>query len=572
MASLVAPGTQPRPGGRVIIQRYSILKKGLILIAIPLLFQLGFIGLMVSMRRDSVQGERWTIHTKEVIALVERCRSRLIAAHGAVQGQYLTGQAEFRDQFDRLDRLTRDRFEELGRKVADNPVQLENALALGRLGGRFLDYLIEGSALIRDGRMGPALAQARRQAAQGKLNELDLAFEGFLAEEQRLFDRRLGSLAETGQFSDRVLYGGILASLLISVTLARLFARNIGERIAGLTENTYRLAHGQDLAPPIGGGDEIARLDRVFHDMASTLALAAKAEREHAEALLARADELADVVGQLHEKAQENEMFVYSVSHDLRSPLVNLQGFSKELAMIGVDLKALVNTEGVPQSVRDRAGVLIDREMGESIGFIKSAVTRLSAIIDALLRLSRAGRVEYRRQEVQVGPLVARIISALRGTIASKDAKVVVEPLPSAFGDPTAIEQVFANLIGNALNYLDPTRTGLVVVRGVETDDPGMVVLAVEDNGLGIPDRYRDKIFTAFQRLHGDIAKGEGIGLALVRRVVERHDGRIWFESEVGRGTTFYVALPSRDAEAPLDRPGPRPASAGIVLEEGALA
>ncbi len=557
-------------GGRVIIQRFSILKKGMILIAIPLLFQLGFIALVAGMRHAAADAESWTIHTKEVIALVEQCRSRLLAAHGAIQGYVFTGDAGFRDQLGRLAGQARERLAELKGQVSDNDSQTRKAIQIEALAVRFIAFMTEGAAITAEGRMTPDLARSRRRAGGRLLDELDRDFEAFIAAERGQYVDRQAKLAATGRLLDRSLTGGILLSLLTSVALARLFARNIGDRIAGLTENAYRLADGQELKPRIEGGDEIARLDRVFHDMASTLAVATEAEREHAETVRLRAEELAEVVGQLREKAQENDMFVYSVSHDLRSPLVNLQGFSKELGLIGGDLKRLVDAEGVPDGVRQKARGMLDAEMAESIGFIQSAVTRLSAIIDALLRLSRAGRVEYRRQEVEVGPIVARVVAALRGTICSKKVAVEVEYLPPAFADATAVEQVFANLIGNALNYLDPDRPGRVVVKAVSLDpatapplavELGMVVFAVEDNGLGIPDRYRDKIFTAFQRLHGDIAKGEGIGLALVRRVVERHEGRIWFLSEAGRGTTFFVALPARGPE-------PRPAEAERELLE----
>ena len=147
---------------------------------------------------------------------------------------------------------------------------------------------------------------------------------------------------------------------------------------------------------------------------------------------------------------------------------------------------------------------------------------------------------------------------AARGTITANDRRPGRRRRPPAGPGaiPTALEQVFANLIGNAINYLDRTRPGRIEVFAVDPNGhaeriaQGSVVYAIRDNGLGIPDNYKGKIFTAFQRLHGDVAKGEGVGLALVRRMVERHGGRVWFESESGRGTTFFVALPSSDPGA----------------------
>jgi signal transduction histidine kinase len=176
----------------------------------------------------------------------------------------------------------------------------------------------------------------------------------------------------------------------------------------------------------------------------------------------------------------------------------------------------------------------------------------LSGIIDALLRLSRAGRVEYRWQRVEVNAVVARVVESLNGTITQRGATVRMRNLPPVWGDPTAVEQIFANLIGNALNYLDSKRPGVIEVGGENRTggsatgaDSAFHTYYVKDNGLGIPESYRPKIFQAFQRLHPQVAKGEGIGLVMVRRMVERHGGKIWLESAQGAGSTFFVTLPS---------------------------
>ena len=130
-----------------------------------------------------------------------------------------------------------------------------------------------------------------------------------------------------------------------------------------------------------------------------------------------------------------------------------------------------------------------------------------------------------------------------------RNAEIVVNPLPEACGDPIAVEQIFANLLGNAVKYLDPARPGRIEVGCVEPSpqtNHGLHVYYVKDNGLGIPEAYHSRVFTAFNRLHADTASGEGIGLALVRRMVERHGGSIWMESAPGVGTTFFAALPSQ--------------------------
>jgi signal transduction histidine kinase len=301
--------------------------------------------------------------------------------------------------------------------------------------------------------------------------------------------------------------------------LAVLWLSGVTRRLGVLRENTRRLAAGLGLQAPLPGRDEIAEVDRAFHEMAVNL----------------------------DQQKQENEMFVYSVSHDLRSPLINLQGFSEELSLSVRRLQTLFENEAVPAPVRRQGKSVISDDIEDSIRYIQTAVGRLARIIDALLRLSRAGRVEYQWQLVDVAALLPKITGALKDTIAEKGAHVTVGDLPPAWGDPTAVEQIFANLIGNAVQYLDPARLGEIDV-GSLADGPtggrrGLHVYYVKDNGLGIAAAYHEKVFTAFSRHQSNVAQGEGIGLALVHRMVARHGGKIWLESAVGSGTTFFVAL-----------------------------
>jgi signal transduction histidine kinase len=210
-------------------------------------------------------------------------------------------------------------------------------------------------------------------------------------------------------------------------------------------------------------------------------------------------------------------------------------------------LREAVRASSLEPAERERIERLIDEDIGEALRYLQSAVLRAAHIIDSLLRLSRVGRVEYRRQEVDVASVVRHVIDAMQASIRACHAEVVVEELPPVWGDPTALEQIFANLVGNAVNYLDPDRPGRIEI-GALPAPPGGVrslrIFYVRDNGLGIPAGAMPRLFNAFQRLHGNIAAGEGIGLALVRRMVERHGGRVWAESTEGEGTTFYLSLP----------------------------
>jgi len=265
-----------------------------------------------------------------------------------------------------------------------------------------------------------------------------------------------------------------------------------------------------------------------------------------------RTEELSAANRELMHKSEENDMFVFSVSHDLRSPLVNLQGFSQELTSTVDELRSLWQNNSANAEAIGRTLEMLDDDMQPSLRFIQAGVLRLSSIIDALLRLSRAGRIEYQIQAVDVEPMVKRIVDALQGSMKERGATVTIGKLPPAWGDASALEQVFGNLLSNAVNYLDAKRPGLIEVSAVNLPeaDRDTVTYQIKDNGVGISALHQIKVFQAFQRLQPDLAKGEGMGLTMTRRIVERHDGRIWLESVEGTGTTFFVTLPAPPAEA----------------------
>src|SRR5262249_40210534 len=150
-------------------------------------------------------------------------------------------------------------------------------------------------------------------------------------------------------------------------------------------------------------------------------------------------------------------------------------------------------------------------------------------------------------QHVDPNPLVERVVESMHASIVERAATVRIGTLPPLSGDATALEQVFANLIGNALQYLDPGRPGIVEIGSLPLENGAtghLCTCFVKDNGGGIPAHYLEKVFQAFQRVDPDVAIGEGMGLAIVRRIVERHRGKVWVESELGVGSTFFIALP----------------------------
>lgn len=274
-----------------------------------------------------------------------------------------------------------------------------------------------------------------------------------------------------------------------------------------------------------------------------------KLHEQHIEQLTQELERRVEQLGrsnrELAQQSAENEDFVFSVSHDLRAPLVNLQGFSHELALTTGTLEELLRTPAVPEDVRRRGLELTQGEMQESIGFIRNAVNHLGNIIDGLLRLSRVGRIEYASQVVDANSVIAEILASLHASVVQSGATVTVAALPEVRGDRNAIAQVFANILGNALKSLHAQRPGLIEISASADEPP---IFAIRDNGVGIPEEYQRKIFRVFQHVHESRTRGEGMGLAIVRRIVERHGGRIWFESKAGVGTTFFFTLGAKPA------------------------
>ena len=243
---------------------------------------------------------------------------------------------------------------------------------------------------------------------------------------------------------------------------------------------------------------------------------------------------------------------------DMRAGALGLQGAGATLqgaTTLGTGTTALATTDfGAVTLVNGNTTT------AATVSFTSTADTKTAA-----------GRVQYQWRLVDVNAVVARVVEAMRGTTAERGATIAVGDLPPVWADAAALEQVFANLIGNAVQYLDPARPGRIEVGSSEETvvgkPAGLQVYYVKDNGLGIPEAYHQRMFTAFNRLHVDVAQGEGIGLALVRRMVERHGGRIWLESAEGVGTTFFIALPACPAGGagpdPLERPAAIPEPRG---------
>jgi PAS domain S-box-containing protein len=249
----------------------------------------------------------------------------------------------------------------------------------------------------------------------------------------------------------------------------------------------------------------------------------------------------------IRHKSEEVEAFVYIVSHDLRTPLINLQGFSRELQFGCAALRRAVDAIGMPEETLRGLHTILDEDIDGTLHYIRSSATKFERLITALLELSRTGQFTLHSETLDIPAIVAATLESLGQPIGEACADIEVGALPDATGDATAVGQIFGNLIENAVKYAQPGRTPRVEIGGEVAE--GMVRYWVRDNGVGIPESARARLFQVFQRFHPNMAEGEGIGLASVRRLVERHGGTVWADSAPGVGTSFHFTLPAKPQE-----------------------
>lgn len=242
---------------------------------------------------------------------------------------------------------------------------------------------------------------------------------------------------------------------------------------------------------------------------------------------------------------EEIQRFAYIVSHDLRSPLVNVMGFTAELDAAAKPLSDLLEKveAEAPQIVTEDARQAIRVDLPESIGFIRSSTQKMDRLINAILRLSREGRRVISPEKLNMQALLNGVADGIRHQAATRNATVEIkEPLPDIVSDRVAVEQIFSNLVENAVKYLAKDRPGLITVSGRVQGDH--VVYEVQDNGRGIDPKDHDRVFDLFRRSGTQDQPGEGIGLAHVRALAYRLGGLITCDSALDRGATFRLSLP----------------------------
>ncbi|MGH7997607.1 MAG: sensor histidine kinase [Opitutaceae bacterium] len=242
----------------------------------------------------------------------------------------------------------------------------------------------------------------------------------------------------------------------------------------------------------------------------------------------------------LTEKNKELETIVYTVSHDLRSPLVNVLGFGRQLERACEKIRRAATADAaLAAEIRQP----IEGAIPQALRFINAGVAKMEMLLAGLLRYSRLGREALKIERLDMNVILSEVVAAMKFQIDAAKAELRVGLLPECRGDRAFVSQVFGNLLDNALKYRHPDRILSIRVEGRRHGEEA--IYSVADNGVGIAAEHQPKVFEIFHRLNpdGQVA-GEGLGLTIAQRMIERQKGKIWIESAARGGTAFFVSLP----------------------------
>lgn len=241
----------------------------------------------------------------------------------------------------------------------------------------------------------------------------------------------------------------------------------------------------------------------------------------------------------------EMESFTYITSHDLRAPLVNLKGFAGEMQHSLEKIKPVLGRAYASLGEEERTlfSRTFEQDIPESLHFIVQSVEKMDALTTAVLDLSRIGKREYHYESVDTQAIIKRSLETLAYEISAKNIEIICSSLPTVTSDPLALEQIFSNVLDNAVKYLHPDRNGKIIISAKENES--QFIFSVRDNGRGIAEADKEKVFQIFRRARNTAnVRGRGMGMTFVQATMRQLGGTIWFDSKEEKGTTFYIALP----------------------------
>lgn len=471
------------------------------------------------------------LNTAQVrLNLINRLARDVIDMETGMRGFVLVGQDSFLEPYRQGQRNVSERLGKL-QQLSVSELQRTNLSRVGTLMQRW-DQQVAAPAITAR-RISPAAA-ATLIARQTQGKQLIDAARGVLAtlERNEMLRREAAASASLSalRLTRALTIAGLVSALLLIIFAAQRAARTLTRGLETLNAGAGRIAQGHYsealLDVPVR---EVQALRSQFYVMADAVAQR-EATLKTAQAVLERTNR------DLERSNHELEQFAYVASHDLQEPLRTIGSYTELLA-------------------RRYQGKLDDRA-DQYIQFTLSATLRLKGLIQDLLLYSRVRQQGQASREFSAQALVQGVLDDFQDLIRRSGASVEVGELPGVWGNPELLRHVFQNLIGNALKFRDPARPPCVQVSAAALPDAWQ--FSVQDNGIGIEETYFERIFGVFQRLHEvGTFEGSGIGLAVVKNVVERHGGQLDIKSALGCGSTFSFTLPyPNDAARELPPPG----------------
>ncbi|MBI5319364.1 MAG: CHASE3 domain-containing protein [Bradyrhizobium sp.] len=466
--------------------------------------------LLVNKARDD---SGWVTHTVEAESQLNALLLEIRRAESAARGFLLTRGSEFLGDHEAAVAKILPYADKVAHLTGDNPAQADNARKLRDAIATRLEQFKRELNLARQNDFAAATALVSEAAAGGTSATIRDLGAAMRSEEERLLATRSLAADRSQVLASSVTIAGsgmVIALAGMSIFLLRRSSRARDEAEARLRDTNLNL-----------------------------------------EAIVA--ERTAD----LREANDEIQRFAYIVSHDLRSPLVNIMGFTSELDELRADIFRRIARLGrvaalapsMPEDATDNAEPELEgpdkrlsEDFSEALGFIKSSIARMDRLITAILNLTREGRREFSPERINMRELIENIGTTVAHQAAEAEARIRIATLPDIVSDRLALEQIFSNLIDNALKYLKPGVPGEIEIRG--RTRLGFAVIDVIDNGRGIEARDHQRIFDLFRRAGIQDKPGQGIGLAHVRALVRRLGGTMSVASEPDRGSTFTVTLP----------------------------
>src|SRR5437879_7166215 len=486
---------------RRAIGQILLLAAGLVVLTI---ISAGSVYLVNKAREDA----RWIVRTVEVENQISLTQLQLRRAESAQRGYLSTLLPDFQTDFEEAASQLTPALTRLSQLTGDNPVQKRLVDEMLPLINQQIAEFRNTIELARMRRIDDAAQRVREGVGRDVMKQIDDLAGRMRVEEDRLFVQRTtrADRSQTLAASMTGIGSGFVVVLAgISIFLVRRSARARDDAEAMLRDNNLNLE---------------ATVDERTAD--------------------------------LREANDEIQRFAYIVSHDLRSPLVNIMGFTSELEELRGDIfkriaalsRAQSAAPSAPENATDTAGPVLEGpdkqlsdDFSEALGFIKSSIGKMDRLISAILNLTREGRREFEPVRIDTRELIEGIVATVAHQAAEADAQIRIEPLPNIVSDRLALEQIFSNLIDNALKYLRPGVPGDISVQG--RTKLGFAIFEIADNGRGIDPKDHQRIFDLFRRAGAQDKPGQGIGLAHVRALVRRLGGTLSVSSELHCGRTL---------------------------------